>query len=256
MNFENKLKEIATLREIKGKEKQALKLTDELEESAQKEKNHEVLVKLNWERALVWQHVAMSEATTDNPDQSVIKDAYEKMGIYSKMADEIITQNNLQNLKPPSYRFLGQYFRLTGDLPRAKDYYKKAIDMFEHAKSAQSLELKGFLAHVLIMMGQLEQGLELAKKTYEEYDTYEPALELRQKDYFTYAVWRSGIFLRIVDTLVKSGKPFDKDLVHKYLDLSENLLKKPDDVINWGDPNFSFRIDELNKAKKLLETVN
>lgn len=253
MTIQEQLKTISTLRETKGKEQETLALISEVETEAISKNDFKTLVTLNWEKSLVWQHVAMEENTKESPNKKIIEDAYDQMGKFSLEAHKIIQEQNLTNLLATSHRFLGQFYRLTNKLDLAQEEYEKAIKEFESKGSAQSLEVKGFLSHVFILKGNIKEGLKLAVETFELYETYPESLELKKKDYFTYAVWRSGVFARIIKDLLKSGKEFDKELVKNYLEKSENLLKKPEGDVNWGDPNFGFRIDEIKKAKELLE---
>ncbi len=252
MNPSEELKKIATLRETKGKELETLALIDSIEKSAVEQNDWETIVKLNWERSLVWQHIAMNEKAKEKPNENIVADNYEKMAEYSLKADQLIQEHKLNKLQTISLRFLGQAYRLTNKLDFAQETYEKVIKLLEEQNNAQSLEIKGYLAHVLIMKGLIKEGLNMAVETFNEYETNPAAIELRKNDYYTYAVWRSGIFPRIIENLVNSGVEFDKSLVDQYLNKSEELLNKPADKVIWGDANFQSRKDEISKACTIL----
>ncbi|EKE00159.1 MAG: hypothetical protein ACD_22C00082G0002 [uncultured bacterium] len=254
-NISDKLKTIATLRETKGKEQETLKLISEFEEETQKSKNWKILVTLNWEKALVWQHIAMSEEAKETPDTSIILDAISKMEDYSLGADKLINKHDLEDKKATSHRFLGQLYRYKRDYVKAEMEYTAGISIFEGKQDVSALELKGFLACTMVLNSKVDEGVALAIKTFEEFDTDPAAIKLMEEDYYKWAVWKSGIIPRLVKALWDNNIQFDKVRLDKYLQESESVITNPKVKVTWGDDKFKFRVDEIAKTRSVLEKL-
>jgi len=69
-----------------------------------------------------------------------------------------------------------------------------------------------------------------------------------KSDYYTWAVWRSGIAIRAVEALIQKKPNFSKVEAEKWLNETLELL---DDEKVEGD--FGFRKDEIASLKRRLD---
>lgn len=249
MDIQKKLKQIATLRETKGKEQDTYKLIDE----AKKETTQpDILAKLYWEESLVAQHEVMNEKSSNTPNQETIEQATKHMEEAAQGANKIIQENNLEKMKGTAYRFLGNTYRYKKDYKKAQEYFEKALEAYQEQGDKGTLEIRGFIASTLVHNNNPEGGIKLALETFDAYETEEKAKKLKQNDYFTWAVWRSGIIPRLIEALEETNSEYDKETILEYLNESERILKEPEGNITWGDNAFQLRVDEINKVRKII----
>jgi tetratricopeptide (TPR) repeat protein len=234
---QEKLKLIAELREQSGKEEKTLEETNKLLSIC--DDDPECAARLWWEKALTYQHLVMRNI---DPEENK-----EKMSETTTKAHEIIEDNCLEDLRGEDFRFLGRVADYNGKYKEAKDYYERALEIFRG--KPRELEIKGFLATTLVNLGDVEKGIELVKKTFGEYDEN----TLKKEDYFTWAVWKSGLWMRIIKILVEKNIPFDREEMKKCLNASEEILKDPQEEKTLGNKNFQYRIDEIEETKKMLQ---
>jgi tetratricopeptide (TPR) repeat protein len=253
------MSKISTLREIKGKEKETYELIEDAKKFAKSEKDYELLIKLHWEESLVAQHEVMNEISKDKKNEEITNKALLKMEKAALEAHKIIEQHNLNKMLGTSYRFLGNIYRYKKDYETAEKYFIEALVEYQKTEDKGTLEIRGFMAYCLIQNKELHNGIKLALETFDSFDTSEKGIALKEKDYFTWAVWKSGIIPRIIEALKDTNnlndinKEIDKNKLLEYLDKSEDILKNPQGKITWGDSAFQLRIDEIKKARELLE---
>ncbi|MBU1132796.1 tetratricopeptide repeat protein [Patescibacteria group bacterium] len=246
------LKEIEKLREQKGKEQEALDLISKAMNETKTENDMESLAKLNWEASLVHQHLVMNEKSTDLPNEEIIQKETAEMEKAALEAHKIIQENNLERLEATSHRFLGRVCTYKGDHIKAQEEYEKSIELIEKMENKeQLLELNGFLATTLLVNGKINEGVNLALKTFEEFQTSDIGKQLKGKDYYVWAVWRSGIISRMVFAMKEAGVDIEKEKWEVLLDTCESFLNDPEKEI-WG--NFQFRLDEIKKAREILNS--
>jgi tetratricopeptide (TPR) repeat protein len=255
MDIKNTLKQIATLRETKGKEEETYQLIKDAIKTAKEVSDMESLVKLYWEESLVAQHEAMSEYAKIKveQDETIIHTALAKMEKAGLSADKIIKENKLENMIGTSHRFLGNIYRYKKDFKRAEEEFIKAFAEYQNNNDKGTLEVGGFIAYCLIQNGDVGNGIKLATETFDDFNNSEKGKTLKEKDYFTWAVWRSGIIPRIVEALIATKTSFDEELITKYLDESEEILRNHEGKITWGDSAFQLRLDEISKSKDSLK---
>lgn len=255
MDIKDTLKQIATLRETKGKEIQAYQLIQLTIEEAKKISDVESLTKLYWEESLVAQHEAMNEyfKNKDIQNKTIINTAMDRMEKAGLNADKVIRENKLENMKGTSHRFLGNIYRYKKEFKKAEEEFIKAFAEYQNNNDKGTLEVRGFIAYCLIQNGDTDNGIKLATETFDDFNNSEKGKTLKEKDYFTWAVWRSGIIPRVIEALIDTKSNFDKELITKYLDESEKILKNPEGKITWGDSAFQLRLDEISKARKFLK---
>ena len=74
-------------------------------------------------------------------------------------------------------------------------------------------------------------------------------------DYYTWAVWASGIPIRTVDALINTGRLSDKQWAKDWIDEAESLLTIPKNDKTWGDKDFSYRKDEIETVRAKLDLI-
>lgn len=243
------LEEIAKIREQKGKENEALKI---ISETIEETDDNEILAKLNWEKSLVHQHLVMNEKSSDIPNREIIEKEIQEMAKSALEAHRIIEDNNIEKLKATSHRFLGRTYTYKRDYLKAQEEYEKAIKFIEQKENKeQLLELNGFLAPTLLVNGKIQEGINLAIKTFNDFENLDIGKDLKEKDYYVWAVWRSGIPSRMIFAMKEAGIDIEKDKWKELLSTSEQLLNNPEGKV-WGD--FNHRLDEIKKARQILNS--
>lgn len=207
--FEEIRQEIGTLREQKGKEKEALKLINEALSSG-----HDFMANLFFEEVLTYQHLGSAAEM----EKSVLK------------AKNYIDRYKIIELKPRLYTFLGKVYDL-------KKQYKKAVNAYK--KSDKNLEVTGHLSYSMIMSGQIIKGYKLAKSTYNKFFESNEGKELNKKDYSTWAIWMSGVTIRTVSALVENKVNFKLKEIEDWIINTEKYLDKKD--------VFSYRKAEIKE---------
>jgi len=238
--------QIAKLREQKGKEKETLQLI----ESAFGH-GHEFMVNLFWEEALTYQHLVMNEDTKGEGKNSQVRlKNLMKMKDVVGRAKYYIVRFNLTQWKSRMYLFMGKVDDYMGNYNQAIKNYKSSM---RHAKFdpetkrnnlPKYLEVEGRLAFSLIMSGKADLGYKLALKTYDKFETDENAIKLRKNDYFTWAVWKSGIVIRTITALLDIKSTIGKIDLKDWLDDAEKTLVPK--------RSFSYRLSEVKMLKKML----
>jgi tetratricopeptide (TPR) repeat protein len=163
-------------------------------------------------------------------------------------ADDIVNEHSMLDLKADSLRMLGRVADYKKDFTQSKTYYEQILEIYRNSNSPRTMEIKSFLAATLINLGNTDEGLGLARSTFDEFENS----EMKQRDYFTWAIWKSGLWPRIIKILVEKNVVFDREEMKKYLDASEEILKNPEGEITWGDKKFEFRVNEISEARALL----
>jgi hypothetical protein len=237
---------LAWLREEKGKSREALKEADLIEG-----RFHEEVVDIIWEHYLIGKHMIM-EAREKNGlvelPARVMKSAegYLLMRSSALKAQEYIDRYDVAAKRPRSGRFLGEVEMLIGNHKKAAEYFGKSVSLFskmdDPSDRVNALELSGFWAEALILGGKAKDGVEIATQTFKAYDQGD-GLELKNRDYYTWAVWKSGCAIKAWHALFQKGiSPEGKDR-----ETLVEMLKGSGEIVNvpptWGD--FSLRRDEI-----------
>ncbi|MFC1700088.1 hypothetical protein ACFLZ4_00380 [Patescibacteria group bacterium] len=247
------LEDIAKIREEKGKEDEALKYISEAIKEVSEKDDMETLAKLYWESSLVHQHLVMTEKSSDLPDENIVQKETLEMGKAALKAHKIIKENNIEDLKAISHRFLGRVNTYKGNHIRAQKEYKKSIELIRKQENKeQLLELNAFLAPTLVVNGKVQEGIDLALKTFDDFETTDMGKALKERDYYVWAAWRSGIPSRMILALQEADVEIEKEKWESILNTCENFLKNPQGE-TWGD--FQFRLDEVKKSRSILEKL-
>jgi tetratricopeptide (TPR) repeat protein len=241
---------IAKLREQKGKEQEVLHL---IEKSLSF--GHDFVINLFWEKALTNQHLIMNEdAKGESANKKARSHNLLKMEQTVMNAKYYIVRFDLERWKHRLYRFMGRICDYQGDYKRAITYYKKSISYakidpeYLEYRYPRWLEVKGFLSFSLIMSGSTSRGYELAWKTFNNFDTDRDAIFLKENDYVTWAIWKSGIPVRTINAFLDKKVTFDRKDAVKWLLQVEALLR--------GDRNFKYRKNEVILLRKKLSSTN
>ncbi|MPM42599.1 hypothetical protein SDC9_89265 [bioreactor metagenome] len=107
----------------------------------------------------------------------------------------------------------------------------------------QSLELSGFLAYSLLRQNK-NGWFELTQQTLEDFDNSPEGIWLKDNNYYAWAVWKSGIEIRIADALLDSKK-----LTSQYKGHIKNWINDADSILQMPDGNrevFGIRRQELD----------
>lgn len=247
------IKAIKVLREKKGREDETLQLIDNALNAA-----HDYVFNLIGEKFLVYQHEVMEEQVKDEKekDNKRIELGIRHMMEEASNALEYAENNNLSRWFSRAYRMLGRASDYQGGYNEAIEYYQKAIDLVSEDPEykdgyPRQFEYFGFMAYSLIQAGRIEEGVNLARKTYKEYDDSNDGKALFKKDYTTWAIWKSGIAERTVRALLdKNSKILSDDEMRNWLLDAQNKLIPPKGVKVWAD--FQLRKDEFKNILKIL----
>lgn len=249
------LDSIAHLREQKGKEKEVLALIEKAIKAG-----NSYIIQLFWEEFIVYQHVVMSERAKaeGEADQGKVRQALLGMERSAKEAEYYIKKYKLNQWGHRLHRFLGRLYDYKGLFNKAVVEYKKAIPLARQDPEVKEkgyprwLEAKAFLSYSLIMSGKTKEGVLLAKETFGQLNEDSDGKYLKKKDYFTWAVWLSGIPIRTIGALIDKNITFNRGEMLAWLSEAEKVLVIPKAQNTWGDKNFQFRKDEIVALRRKL----
>lgn len=253
--MEQEIKAISNLRETKGKETETLEKIEEILPSLIEHEEWKSVAKMYWEAHLVWQHTAMNEMSKPSQESNpeVIQTGTNKMMEFALKAKDVIEEHNIEDMLGGAYRFMGRAATYANNHEEAKKYYETAIENYSGKNLKSKLEVGGFLSESLIRLGESEQGVEMAKKIYKDYYESEIGKALKEEDYFTWAVWMSGIAPRTVKALKETNADYDEQELTDWLEETKKELQNPSGHPEWGDSKFQIRIDEINTALDVLK---
>lgn len=250
--IEDKLKNLSGLREEKGRDEEALKMADEILKEEGIGAKLEAQVWL--EKSLIWQHVFMNEKNKgEGGDGGKIESAKRGAEKAVKTAEKIMEEGKVDRGDADLRidMFLGEVAMERGDYQGAKEAYEKASEVVSNVTNR--LEFKARLCEPVIMLGEIKEGVRLAQTTDEEFDTG-AGEELKEKDYITWVIWKSGIWIRVARSLDKKGEVGEyKDLVRGKLSEMEEALDESKILRNkWAENPFKIRLDEIEALKKKI----
>jgi tetratricopeptide (TPR) repeat protein len=246
-NFGDLLSATAVLREDTTKQDEALVDIRVLREFAIENTLMDGAVECFLEEALIWQHKYMETKKSEFLSQM------ERMVLETQ---EFVKTNDLSRWESRVARFLGRIADYQKKYSAAESFYQEAIDKAPSdpkyvENPALVYEYQGFKVIDVVRLGRVKEGVEEAEKLYEEYLLSDEGESLRQKDYSTWAIWRSGLLINLCRTIM------DLDLTEQYkqkilvwLDRAEQNLKAPEGVVSWTD--FGFRKNEISKIRAAL----
>jgi tetratricopeptide (TPR) repeat protein len=173
-------------------------------------------------------------------------------------AEKYINEHNVEEKRPRSGRFLGEVEMLSRRYGKAVRYFRKSVELFSNMEDwnqrINALELSGFLAEALILNGKAQKGIDLAKRTFKAYDKGDGE-RLKENDYYTWAVWKSGCIIKVWHALLVKRPPLTREITQELiqmLDEADKILIIPEGEETWGDRNFEMRKDEIEAIGKIL----
>lgn len=238
------LQHIGQTREQKGISELLIPQIDDVYQQAEKMGDFTTAIVLSQEKLLCAQHLVMENKK--NPQKilkglSIMKSTMNQM--ISLQKDNVDTTDPVVNAR--SFRFLGRLSDTLHQYPRSEKFYRQGLEFFEPLERIdqryQSLELSGFLAFSLLKQGK-DGWFDLTQQTLNDFDNSDEGLWLKNHDYKAWAIWKSGIEIRISSALINSKK-----LNEQYNGNVESWLSDADAIlqINGNREEFGFRMQEL-----------
>jgi len=255
-DLEYHLSEFSKKREEKGSSEIIIPCLRLLREQAEILKEPTLVIQLYQEEFLCGQHMVMEERAKRfkaNPIRAI-----KGMGIMNKTAKnmEKFMNENEEKINPVVknrvFRFLGRHADYKGNYKKSENYYRKGLSYFDSSTKVEErfnrLEFMGFLSYSLIKQSK-EKGIGLAKQTLRDFDQSLEGKWLKENDYYTWAVWKSGIEIRTAKYIKKTKNIKYKQLAKDFLADAGNILQMPD-----GNKEiFRLRLDELNIVKNQIK---
>jgi len=199
------------------------------------------------EEALIWQHKYMETKNNEFLSQM------ERVVLETQ---EFVKTNDLSRWESRIARFLGRVADYQKKYSVAEGYYQEAIDKApsdpKYAKNpALIYEYQGFKILDEIRLGKVEEGIGEAEKLYIDYLLAEEGRALREKDYATWAIWRSGLLINLSRTLIEQDLTEEyKTKIFSWLEKADQDLHVPEGVTVWTD--FGFRKNEISRIRETL----
>jgi len=253
------LKKVATVRERKGKGESELKLVDSLVDKA-----FDYFVNLLFEKALFLQHTVIEEMSKPERerDEKVVKLYIKRMGDVVSLASKLIYLLKAKRLYSRVHRFEGRVFDYAENYSEAVKAYKKALKYytldpeFIETGIPRNLEYKAFLAYSTIMAGKVKEGLKMSRQIWNEFISGKTGLRLKKISYGTWAIWATGIPIR-VGLASQKVKGIDRKEVLRWLEEAEKLIEKPVKKDKFlGDVDFAIRKGEIQSLKTAIRQVD
>ena len=119
---------------------------------------------------------------------------------------------------------------------------------------ARRHEISAFLSHSLIMMGEIEEAINLAVRAWNGFFISEDGVELRKHDYYTWAIWASAAPVNIWEGILESEATIDigtKKRLRTMLSEADKLLKFPNGK-RVTDKDFRIRKGEIAQLRKRI----
>lgn len=252
-NLPSVLTEIAIEREKKGTSEILIPRIHSVREQAEKLGEKTSVLQLFQEEFLSAQHMIMEEKTKKlkaNPFR--LAKGILIMEKTAKNMEQYLDKNSKQvdsTVKNRVFRFLGRLADQKGQCGKSEDYYKKGLSYFDSLTKPEErfnrLEFMGFLSYSLIKQGKNKEGIDLTNQTLNDFDQSPEGKWLKENNYYTWAVWKSGIEIRTAEHFSKSKNIEYKELTKNFLKNAEEILRMP----NGNTEEFRLRRDELNTIK-------
>lgn len=252
------LTQIGIEREKKGTSETLIPHIQNVREEAEKLGEKSTVLQLYQEEFLSAQHIVMEEKAKRlraNPVRAA-------KGIFimerTSKTMEKYAEANGENLDPAIkarvYRFLGRNADHKGQYKKSEQFYRKGLEYFDHSTKPEErfnrLEFLGFFSYSLIKQGKTEEGVSLAQQTLKDFDDSDEGKWLKENNYYTWAVWKSGIEIRITEHIIKTKDSKHSDLAETFLSDAENILVMPDETTE----SFRLRLDELSTTRDMMSS--
>jgi len=248
-------KTVTSIREKRGKSESTLKVLDNVIKNIQ-----DLIVSLLLEKHLLYQHQVMEELAKNKPDAKKKEAAIHNMYIATIAAEKYVRTHKLTQWDSRINRCLGRVADYKGEYMKAIKYYKLAIKTcrkdpeYTVDKTPRWLEYEAYLAYSVMMLGEVDKGMMLSRKIYRKFLTDKHALDLKKRDYPTWAIWITGIPIRAARAVVELEQKGRKQEIVGWLNEAYKLIETPIGSNKWiGKVDFGFRKQEINN---LLAIIN
>jgi len=241
--------QVAGLREERGKEKEALEMADSLLKEIEKENGGAKLEAQVWlEKSLIWQHLLESRMSEGNQG---VDEARNEMMMAIKQAEMVMEDGGVDR-GDETLRidvFLGKAAMEVDDYEGAKQAYERAIEVVND--ETKTLEFKAHLCEPVILLGEVKEGVRLAQQTDGEFDEG-VGEELKNGDYITWAIWKSGLWIRVAKALKKVGKlaEYEELVMGKLTEAEEYLNEDKIETKKWTEKPFEIRLDQIKEIRE------
>jgi hypothetical protein len=243
------LMEIALWREEKGQSEKVIPYIKKVRGEVEKLGDVTTVIQLHQEEFLAGHHMMMEErdkGPIGNPLRLAkglltVKRAISKM---EKFLTDAVPESIHKKRIP---RFQGRFADMTRQYEKAEKYYRQALKPIESEteieKRCHMLELKGFIAEATFKQGK-EAGLAKVNQVLKDFDESPEGKWLKEHDYYTWAVWKTGIEIRTARQLLRQ----DSQTAKKLISQAETELISPE-----GDTHdFGIRLGELAAVRDAL----
>jgi len=249
--FPSLLQKIAQEREKPGTSETLIPQIENILNHAEKLGRCSVVVQLYQEEFLSAQHMVMEEKSKGPKGGSKLRTIKGLLTMKNSIRDMTDYQEAHHDqiepvVKARSFRFLGRYADYRYQYKQSEEFYKKSLEFFDSQTEPKiryhRLELLGFISYSLINQGKEDRGLNLMDQVLADYDQSVEGQWLKSHDYYTWAVWKSGVEIRTAKHLIEHS---DSTQAKELINDAETILKMPD-----GNTEiFGLRIGELNHLK-------
>jgi hypothetical protein len=247
------LDKIAIERERKGSAETLLPYVEEVRGQAEKLGDISSVMLLLHEKFLLGHHVYMEEeakgskmnSAREARGLSIMGSSVKEMEGYLEKNDEDLNPT----VKARTYRFLGRFCDIKGEYPESERYYMQGLSYFNRSTTLKErsnrLEILGFISTSKLAQEEESEGMYLAQRVLKDFDETAEGKWLKQNDYYTWAVWKSGVEMRTAEHILKSKSEKYANLAGNFLKDAESILKMP----NGNTEIFELRLMELNNIK-------
>lgn len=219
--------------------------------------NHNQVVRLLLEEAHVCQLKAM-RIRDEGGDDKEIKKYFKEMEKCLDNAKTHIDSYGQRQWLSRYYRYRGRQLDGLKRFRQAIECYQLAIKYFPNDPEYQSYpsriyEYQAFMVHDYFFLKGVGVGWRKSKELFLKMQREKLAMDLKRKDYFTWAVWISGIPIRAIQNVVRlrqERKHLEK--IKEWIVEIEKILIFPNRKTTWGDKDFSYRRGEIEKIKRDL----
>ncbi len=246
-NFDLVFKEAVKKREDVARQEEALVDILGLRKFAVENDLKDKVVETYFEQALISQHKYMQ-----SKDEADLAEMQKTIG----EAEKYVSEHQLTKWESRLARYKGRICDYKKEYSKAIEYFQEAIDKSitdpnYETNSALAFEYRGFLVIDKIRLSNIEEGIKEAVELYDDYLFTEEGSALRQKDYTTWAIWRSAVFINLCKALIDMDLAQEhRHSIIEWLQSASNNLKAPEGVTVWSD--FAFRKKEIVDLQKIL----
>lgn len=260
--------EIANLREQEGKELQTLRRINRVYPVAMANKEYEHAAYFRLEEALVWRHLFMKERDQEIPNEDEKSKAVDRMQKAVSKAYKIIRRHDLDHVRSEIHRFRGSVENSKGNYNNALMEYQLALLWLDASRDvvenpARRYEYEGYIAEHKIRTGLddavnivARSGIVKGELAWKGLLESEEGKSLREKDYYTWAVWTSGVAIHTTQALIDTGLArLYKGSLERWIDQAEELLIVPEGE-TWTEAKYEIRKNEIEVIRRELSRLN